>query len=169
MDARAEELSSAEAEVEVARKELSRQRDSLSADIQSELDADRRRLDETEADLKSRANRLEAEHATRLDQLEKDFARRTAELRGELTHQLMSDELRAERKQLDRDREEWARQRDSQGQELKRGQAGHDQEGQKFEAERSERAANHAHELELIRKRQERELYDARQLFAAEQ
>tara|TARA_B100000029_G_scaffold17951_1_gene18248 strand:+ start:6775 stop:8439 length:1665 start_codon:yes stop_codon:yes gene_type:complete len=169
MDARAEELSSAEAEVEVARKELSRQRDSLSADIQSELDADRRRLAETEADFKSRANMLEAEHATRLDQLEKDFARRSAELRGELTHQLMSDELRAERKQLDRDREEWARQRDIQGQELKRGQAGHDQEVQKFEAELSERAADQAHELELIRKRQERELDDARQAFAAEQ
>ena len=40
---------------------------------------------------------------------------------------------------------------------------------QKCEAERSERAANHAHELELIRKRQERELDDARQVFAAEQ
>mgnify|MGYP001167944425 FL=1 len=169
MDERALELSSAEAEVEVAREELSRRRESLSADVQSELDADRRRLEETEADLKSRAANLEAEHAARLEQLEEDFARRTAELRGELTHQLMSGELRAERKQLDRDREEWKRQRDSQGLELKRGQVGHDQEVQKFEAEQSERETNQTHELELTRKRQERELDDARQAFAAEQ
>jgi len=169
LDKRTEELASGEAEVQAAGEELAERRESLSADVESELDARREQLAEAEAGLESRAATLETEHAACLEQLEQDFARRTAELRRELTHQVMSDELRAERKQLDRDREEWKRQRESQGTELKRGQAGHDQVVQRFESERSEREMNQAQELELIRRQQERELGDARQELEAEQ
>ncbi len=151
LDRRAEELAGRESEVESIRADLDSQKAALA--------------DEAARELKAERDALEAHRA----ELDADHEKRTESLKHDLTQQLMTDEMRSERKQLDRDLEEWNRQRELQAREWQAAQAQHNQEVQAFEAERDQREADHKRTLESEQRQQARELDEIRQAFDSEQ
>ncbi|MDP7277746.1 MAG: hypothetical protein QF363_19860 [Planctomycetaceae bacterium] len=176
VDERESAVAAREAGLEKVAAELEGRKQSLWSEVRGELDVERGRLADAEKELNRRKEELaekivslDTEQAERLESLERQFAQRTDQLRQELTQQLMSDELRAERKQFDRDQEEWKRRRSTELQELQQSQASHQQEVQKFEKGLAGRTTAQDQELELARRKQERELADARQAFQVEQ
>ena len=164
-----EELSLRGREIESSCQQLAARKESLSADVQSELDLRRDKLEVRSEELVARAATQDAEHSARLKQLEADLARRGDELREEVTERVIGDELRARRKQLDRDQDEWKRRVESQRLELERKTSEHDRAVRLFDAERSERESGQEQELALNRRSQERELEEVGRSFAAEQ